>query len=61
MVISNCTVCNSLKAVPREMFEETSSPSAKVPGEKLAAVVMCRTKQKILVVRDCPTSLLVLL
>ena len=55
-VTCNCEVCNSLKSIPREMFEESSSPSAQVPGEKLAADIICRKKQKILVVRDCLTS-----
>ena len=55
-VTANCEVCNSLKAMPREMFQESSSSSAVVPGEKLAADVICRKKQKILVVRDCLTS-----
>ena len=56
MVTNNCETCNSLKAIPREMFKESSSPSAKIPGERLAADVICRKKQKILVVRDCLTS-----
>ena len=55
-VTNNCEVCNSLKVIPREMFDETSSPSSHAPGEKLAADVICRKKQKILVVRDCLTS-----
>ena len=55
-VTNSCEVCNSLKAIPREMFDESSSPSADTPGQQLAADVICRKKQKILIVRDCLTS-----
>ena len=55
-VTNSCEVCNSLKMIPREMFDETSSPSPHAPGEQLAADAICHKKQKILVVRDCLTS-----
>ena len=55
-VCNNCETCNALKKVPTELFNQTSSPSPKRPGKKLAADVICRKGQKILVVRDCLTS-----
>ena len=55
-VCDNCEACNALKKIPTELFNQTSSPSPKRPGMKLAADVICRKRQKILVVRDCLTS-----
>ena len=55
-ICNNCEVCNSLKKIPRELFEQSSSAPPTRPGEKLAADIICRKKQKILVVRDYLTS-----
>ena len=55
-ITDNCNMCSSVKKIPPELFEQSSSRSAKAPGEKLAADVICRNKQKILVVRDTLSS-----
>ena len=55
-ITDNCNMCSSVKKIPPELFEQTSSDPAKTPGEKLAADVICRDKQKILVVRDSLSS-----
>lgn len=55
-ITDNCDVCLSLKKAPREIFEQSSSPPAAHPGQSLAADVICRAGQKILVVRDSLTS-----
>ena len=54
-VVNNCSLCNSIKKVPRELFLQSTSVTA-TPGKKLCADVMRRFGQKILVVRDALTS-----
>ena len=54
-VVNNCITCNSLKKVPRELFDQSTSVTSS-PGKRLSADVMCRAGQKILVVRDMLTS-----
>ena len=55
-VTDGCSMCSSVKKIPPELFEQSSSPPANAPGEKLAADVVCREKQKIMVVRDTLSS-----
>ena len=55
-VTNSCNTCLALKKAPRELFEQTSSDPPDHPGSSLAADVICRTGQKILVVRDTLTS-----
>ena len=55
-VTDSCNMCSSVKKIPPELFEQSTSLPATVPGEKLAADVICRNKQKILVVRDSLSS-----
>ena len=55
-VTDGCSMCSSVKKIPPELFEQSSTPPANAPGEKLAADVICRDKQKILVVRDTLSS-----
>ena len=54
-VVNNCSLCNYIKKVPRELFLQSTSVTA-TPGKKLCADVMRRFGQKILVVRDALTS-----
>ena len=55
-VTEHCEVCRALKKAPREIFQQSSSIPAAHPGQSLAADVICRVGQKILVVRDTLTS-----
>ena len=55
-VSNSCDICLALKKVPKELFEQTSSQPPCHPGRSLAADVICRAGQKILVVRDTLTS-----
>ena len=55
-VTNSCNTCLALQKSPRELFEQTSSLPPDHPGRCLAADVICRAKQKILVVRDTLTS-----
>ena len=55
-VSNSCDICLALKKVPKELFEQTSSQPPCHPGRSMAADVICRAGQKILVVRDTLTS-----
>ena len=55
-VTNSCNACLALKKSPKELFEQTSSLPPDHPGRCLAADVICRAKQKILVLRDTLTS-----
>lgn len=52
----NCVQCASLRQIPKEMGEFSTGPPAASPGKSFAADVMCRSRQKILVVRDTFSS-----
>ena len=54
-VVNDCNLCNSLKKVPKELFCQTSSVT-NLPGKRLSADIMCRSGQKVMVVRDMLTS-----
>ena len=55
-VSDNCETCRALKRAPKEVFDQSTSPSPSHPGSSLAADVICRSGQKILVTRDTLTS-----
>ena len=55
-VTNSCNTCLALKRTPNELFEQSSSSPPSHPGSSLAADVICRAGQKILVVRDTLTS-----
>ena len=55
-VTANCQLCNSLKQVPKEIFEQSCSLSPTTVGSKFAADVIQRKKQSILAVRDVLSS-----
>ena len=55
-VINGCMQCNALKQVPKEVFTQSSSPSADAPGQSFAADVIRRCKQHIFAIRDVHTS-----
>ena len=55
-VVDACNQCNSLKALNRELFQQTSSPSPTRPGEQFASDVIRRQTQHIFVSRDIHTS-----
>ena len=55
-VTNHCEVCRALKKAPREIFDQSSSLPAAHPGLSLAADVICRACQKILVARDMLTA-----
>ncbi len=45
-VVDNCTHCNALKKMPREILQQSSSPSPTSIGEQFAADVIRRHTQK---------------
>ena len=51
-VVENCHQCSALKKIPKEMFEQTSSPSPTTIGQQFAADVIRRSKQAIFALRD---------
>lgn len=55
-VTTQCELCNSLKSVPKEIFEQSSSLSPATVGRKFAADVIQRQKQHILAIRDTLSS-----
>ena len=55
-VVDNCMQCTALKKIPKEMFTQTESPSAKTPGQSFAADVIRRNKQCIFGIRDVHSS-----
>lgn len=55
-VTSHCAQCESLRQLPHEIMEFSSSMSPTSPGKSLACDVLCRTKQKVLVIRDTFSS-----
>ena len=54
--VDSCEQCNSVKKLPRELLEQSPSPSASKPGEMFYADVMRRSRQHILVTRDVHSS-----
>lgn len=55
-ITSTCDHCASLKTLPREMAEYSTSVPPSVPGVKFACDVMRRAKQYVFVTRDCFSS-----
>ena len=55
-ITDGCSLCVSVKKMPPELFEQSSSLPPEFPGESLAADVISRNRQKILVVRDTLSS-----
>ncbi len=55
-VVQSCSQCQALKAVPRELHEQSTSELSSTPGVKLAADVMRRCKQHVLILRDTLSS-----
>lgn len=52
-VSSGCAHCAALASLPKEVEDFSTSKTPTKPGEYFAADVMCRARQKILVVREC--------
>ena len=55
-VVDQCTQCNSLKTVPKEIFPQATSSTPDVPGDSFFADVIAREKQNIMVTRDVLSS-----
>ena len=55
-VTNSCNMCLALKKAPKELFDQSTTQPPIHPGRSLAADVICRSGQKILVVRDTLTS-----
>ena len=49
---SSCSLCESLKKVPRELFEQTTTDLGEVVGQSFSADVLRRSQQKLLVVLE---------
>ena len=56
IVTSACNHCNSLKRIPDEIFEQTSSPSPSSQGEQFSVDVVRRNKQMIVFACDILSS-----
>ena len=52
----NCDLCNSLKRIPNELREQTSSSLPTGPGQNFSADIIRRCKQKIFTTRDVFSS-----
>ena len=55
-VTESCSQCNSLKKLDRELFNQSSSSTAAIPGELFASDVIRRRSQRIFATRDVHTS-----
>ena len=55
-VVDRCELCNSIKSVPAEIFDQTLTISQSAPGCVFFADVLRRCRQKICVVRDVHSS-----
>ena len=55
-IADQCSICKSLKHIPTELHEQTSSPSPLCPGQGFSCDVLRCTKQKIFVTRDIFSS-----
>ena len=55
-VVDQCEFCNSIKAVPAEIFDQSTSMSNSAPGHVFFADVLRCCRQKICVVRDVHSS-----
>ena len=55
-VVDSCSQCTALKSLPKETFEQTSSPSPRAPGQLFAADIIKRSKQCIFAIRDVHSS-----
>ena len=55
-ITSNCVQCASLLRVPHEIMEFSTSAPQQMPGTTFACDVLCRAKQKILLIRDTFSS-----
>ena len=55
-ITTRCSECASLAHVPREIVEYTTTDNPSYPGSSFACDIMCRARQRILVMRDCFSS-----
>ena len=55
-VTKSCVHCASLQTLPQEIMDFSTSAPQSMPGKSFACDVLCRAKQKILVVRDTFSS-----
>ena len=51
-ITSACADCAALKQLPKELLEFSTTPPSNIPGSAFACNVMCRARQKILVIKD---------
>ena len=55
-VLSACHQCSSMRYLPREMFEQSSTPSSTAPGQQFASDVIRRNGQKLFAIWDVHSS-----
>ena len=55
-IADQCSICKSLKHIPTELHEQSSSSSPSCPGQEFSSDVLRCTKQKIFVTRDMFSS-----
>ena len=58
-ITNACTLCNSLKTIPRELVQQGTTAVPATVGNTFAADVICRERQKILVAIDLFSSFMV--
>ena len=55
-VVANCHQCTSMRKIPKELFEQSYTPSPLTVGHKFAADVINRKSQSLFVLRDIFSS-----
>ena len=55
-VTASCSQCAALACLPKEVAEYSTSDPPDGPGTSFACDILCRSRQKILLVRDCFSS-----
>lgn len=55
-IVDQCVLCNSVKAVPSEIFKQSLTISKPRPGQVFFADILRRSRQKICVLRDVFSS-----
>lgn len=55
-VSQSCSQCSSIATLPQEIPQFSTSEPPSTPGSAFACDVMCRSRQKIFVLRDCFSS-----
>ena len=55
-ITSHCPQCAAIASLPHELEEFSTTPSPCYPGVQFACDILCRARQRILLIRDCFSS-----